>query len=81
MPFSLSAASVRVAPVQTGRVRMSNGQTNILLVAACAQIDAAGRVLLAQRPEGKSIAGLGEFPQQRCGVSVEFSSATTNRAI
>ncbi len=41
---------------------MSNGQTNILLVAACALIDADGRVLLAQRPEGKSMAGLWEFP-------------------
>jgi 8-oxo-dGTP diphosphatase len=34
----------------------------ILLVAACALIDADGRVLLAQRPEGKSLAGLWEFP-------------------
>src|SRR5260221_11658355 len=31
-------------------------------VAACAVIDADGRVLLAQRPEGKSMAGLWEFP-------------------
>jgi 8-oxo-dGTP diphosphatase len=35
---------------------------NVLLVAACALIDADGRVLLAQRPEGKSMAGLWEFP-------------------
>ena len=34
----------------------------ILLVAAVALIDADGRVLLAQRPEGKSMAGLWEFP-------------------
>ena len=34
----------------------------IVLVAACALIDADGRVLLAQRPEGKSMAGLWEFP-------------------
>jgi 8-oxo-dGTP diphosphatase len=33
-----------------------------LLVAAVALIDAEGRVLLAQRPEGKSLAGLWEFP-------------------
>lgn len=33
-----------------------------LLVAACALIDIDGRVLLAQRPEGKSLAGLWEFP-------------------
>jgi 8-oxo-dGTP diphosphatase len=34
----------------------------IVLVAACALIDPDGRVLLAQRPEGKSMAGLWEFP-------------------
>ncbi|MFB2551455.1 (deoxy)nucleoside triphosphate pyrophosphohydrolase [Ensifer soli] len=34
----------------------------IVLVAACALIDADGRVLLAQRPEGKAMAGLWEFP-------------------
>jgi 8-oxo-dGTP diphosphatase len=33
-----------------------------LLVAAVALIDADGRVLLAQRPAGKSMAGLWEFP-------------------
>ena len=34
----------------------------IVLVAAAALVDAEGRVLLAQRPEGKSMAGLWEFP-------------------
>ena len=34
----------------------------IVLVAACAMIDADGRVLLAERPEGKTMAGLWEFP-------------------
>lgn len=34
----------------------------IILVAAVALIDADGRVLLAQRPEGKTLAGLWEFP-------------------
>lgn len=34
----------------------------LLLVAAVALIDADGRVLIAQRPEGKSMAGLWEFP-------------------
>jgi 8-oxo-dGTP diphosphatase len=34
----------------------------IVLVAACALIDPDGRVLLAQRPPGKSMAGLWEFP-------------------
>ena len=34
----------------------------LVLVAACALIDADGRVLIAQRPEGKAMAGLWEFP-------------------
>jgi 8-oxo-dGTP diphosphatase len=34
----------------------------VVSVAACALIDADGRVLLAQRPQGKSMAGLWEFP-------------------
>jgi len=33
-----------------------------LLVSAVALIDADGRVLLAKRPEGKTMAGLWEFP-------------------
>jgi len=33
-----------------------------LLVAACALIDADGRVLIAKRPQGKDLAGLWEFP-------------------
>ncbi|MDP8916904.1 MAG: (deoxy)nucleoside triphosphate pyrophosphohydrolase [Pseudomonadota bacterium] len=36
--------------------------TEIVLVAACALVDGDGRVLIAQRPEGKSLAGLWEFP-------------------
>ncbi len=34
----------------------------VVLVSAVALIDPDGRVLLAQRPEGKSMAGLWEFP-------------------
>ena len=34
----------------------------VILVSAVALIDPEGRVLLAQRPEGKSMAGLWEFP-------------------
>ncbi|MGB3538411.1 MAG: 8-oxo-dGTP diphosphatase MutT [Mesorhizobium sp.] len=34
----------------------------LLLVAACALVDADGRVLIAQRPQGKQLAGLWEFP-------------------
>ena len=38
------------------------GTVPLVLVAACALIDPDGRVLLAQRPAGKSMAGLWEFP-------------------
>ncbi len=64
MPFSLSPASSRLAreQLQQPRVAMSSGQVKLVLVAACALIDADGRILLAQRPEGKSMAGLWEFP-------------------
>lgn len=41
---------------------MKEGGKRILLVAACALVDADGRVLLAQRPPGKQLAGLWEFP-------------------
>ena len=34
----------------------------IVLVVAVALVDVDGRVLIAQRPEGKSMAGLWEFP-------------------
>ena len=34
----------------------------LVLVAACALIDADGRVLIARRPAGKAMAGLWEFP-------------------
>jgi 8-oxo-dGTP diphosphatase len=36
--------------------------SKIVLVAACALVDADGRVLLALRPAGKPMAGLWEFP-------------------
>jgi 8-oxo-dGTP diphosphatase len=35
---------------------------NLVLVAACALVDTDGRVLIAQRPAGKPMAGLWEFP-------------------
>jgi len=42
---------------------MSDGVSRgIVLVAAVALVDPDGRVLLAQRPEGKHMAGLWEFP-------------------
>ena len=37
-------------------------ELRIILVSAVALVDADGRVLLAQRPEGKAMAGLWEFP-------------------
>ena len=36
--------------------------SKLLLVVACALVDADGRVLICQRPEGKQLAGLWEFP-------------------
>ena len=39
-----------------------NTPQSLLLVVAVALIDPDGRVLIAQRPEGKSMAGLWEFP-------------------
>jgi 8-oxo-dGTP diphosphatase len=40
----------------------------LVLVAACALIDADGRVLVAERPAGRAMAGLWEFP----GGKLEF---------
>ena len=44
------------------------GALPLVLVAACALIDGDGRVLLARRPEGKSMAGLWEFPGGKLNV-------------
>jgi len=41
---------------------MASENRKILLVAACALVDSDGRILLSQRPEGKALAGLWEFP-------------------
>ena len=47
----------------------------IVLVAAVALVDQDGRVLIAQRPEGKSMAGLWEFPGGKVqeGETPEFA--------
>ena len=45
--------------------------SRVVLVVAAALIDIEGRVLLAQRPEGKKMAGLWEFP----GGKVEEGAA------
>src|SRR5262249_19912423 len=42
-----------------GHVAMS---TKVTLAAPCARIDTAGRVLIADRPAGRTMAGLWEFP-------------------
>ncbi len=43
----------------TGRDPVS---AKLVLVVACALVDADGRVLIGQRPAGKPLAGLWEFP-------------------
>lgn len=40
---------------------MSTGKKTVLVV-ACALVDVDGRVLIAKRPPGRSLAGLWEFP-------------------
>ena len=40
----------------------ADGQPPVILVVAVALVDADGRVLLAERPAGKPMAGLWEFP-------------------
>jgi 8-oxo-dGTP diphosphatase len=41
---------------------MMTGTQPLMLVVAAALVDPDGRVLIAQRPEGKNMAGLWEFP-------------------
>jgi 8-oxo-dGTP diphosphatase len=65
MPVRLFAGTreqltLRAAPAEA--VAAAPGAKPVLLVAACALVDADNRVLLAQRPEGKPLAGLWEFP-------------------
>jgi len=42
--------------------RPGAGGVGLVIVVACALLDADRRVLIAQRPPGKSMAGLWEFP-------------------
>jgi 8-oxo-dGTP diphosphatase len=49
----------------------------LILVAAAALVDGEGRILLAQRPPGKALAGLWEFPGGKVepGETPEFALA------
>jgi 8-oxo-dGTP diphosphatase len=46
---------------------MASDAVRLVLVVAAALIDADGRVLLAQRPKGKPLEGLWEFPGGKMG--------------
>ena len=41
---------------------MESGRRPLVLVAACVLLDGDGRILIAKRPPGRSLAGLWEFP-------------------
>ena len=56
---------------------MSQAARKLVLVAAAALVDKDGRVLIAQRPQGKSMAGLWEFP----GGKVEPGERVEDAAI
>ena len=49
----------------------------MVLVSAAVLVDADGRVLLAQRPEGKSMAGLWEFPGGKVEAAETLLEALT----
>ncbi len=48
--------------VMSSEAQKKSSKTRILHVVACALIDRDGRVLLAERPKGRSMEGLWEFP-------------------
>ena len=57
----MSCIDVTIPPVTSNRP--------LLLVVAAALIDSEGRVLLAERPAGKAMAGLWEFPGGKLGAN------------
>lgn len=57
-----TAAGGCAGDVPAGWSAPASSPARILLVAAAALVDDDGRVLVAQRPPGKSMAGLWEFP-------------------
>ena len=57
-----SAPAATLATPGTHDAPPAGTVTRTIVVAACALIDSDGRILLARRPEGRSMAGLWEFP-------------------
>ena len=53
----------------------------ILFVAAVALVDSDGRVLIAKRPEGKSMAGLWEFPGGKVEKDESFEEALSREIL
>src|SRR5213592_2740206 len=60
-PASFIASNV-LEPLAFPSTRAHVVSVKLVLVAACALVDPDGRVLIAQRPPGKTMAGLWEFP-------------------
>ncbi len=56
---------------------MGPGTLPLFLVAACVLLDGDGRILIAKRPEGRSLAGLWEFP----GGKVELGKSPQHALI
>lgn len=54
---------------------MATVNAKFLTVVAAALVDADGRVLLQQRPEGRSMSGLWEFPGGKCESGELFENA------
>src|SRR5260370_538986 len=48
--------------LRPSRLALGRRKMKLTLVVGCALVDADKRILIAQRPEGKSLAGLWEFP-------------------
>src|SRR5258707_6544329 len=48
--------------LRPSRLALGRRKMKLTLVVACALVDVDKRVLIAQRPEGKPLAGLWEFP-------------------
>jgi len=60
--LAASALLVKEGFPGNSMVQCRMADIKLTLVVACALVDADKRVLIAQRPEGKALAGLWEFP-------------------